>query len=90
MVRKNIDAPDLDYRHLIESVIRGHIDVELERDHRVVARITPAEVGKARTAEEWNALFRSLPHLAGDAAAFANDIESFRQTLPPQRDSWAD
>lgn len=90
MVRKNVDAPDLDYRNLIESVIRGHVGVELERDSRVVARITPAEDGKARTAEEWNTLFRALPPLGDDAEAFANDIESFRQALPPQSDSWVD
>ncbi|MEX2214522.1 MAG: hypothetical protein WD768_10360 [Phycisphaeraceae bacterium] len=90
MVRMNVNEAARDFASLIERVVRDGESVELEKDERVVARITPEPGKESLRVKDLNAFLKSLPRLGDDAEAFASDVERIRDEQPPVRDSWAD
>ena len=59
------------FGELIDRVSADGVTVELERDKRIVARISP--VGRWVKVAELNRIFAGLPSLGDDAESFAND-----------------
>jgi len=88
MIRVQIDEFARNFPALMDRIIRDGEVVELEQGDHVVARLTPVRTPKARTADEWNELFRNLPDLGDDATAFADDMEAARKSQTPVRDPW--
>ncbi|MBN2291434.1 MAG: hypothetical protein JXM70_03355 [Pirellulales bacterium] len=81
------------FDEVVDRVASEGITVELERDHRVVARISPATPVTAGIKElkvsELNKVFSELPRLGKEEAeAFARDIDEARKEIPPESDPW--
>ena len=75
------------FEELVERVSRQGVTVELERDDRIVARLSP--VGRRLQAKDLQRFFTSLPPLGDDADAFARDLETIRHVIPQESDPWA-
>jgi antitoxin (DNA-binding transcriptional repressor) of toxin-antitoxin stability system len=65
---------------LVSRVSREGITVELERDNRVVAQLSPA--GRGVPVADLNRIFDSCPSLGDDADSFARDVERVRREVP--------
>lgn len=74
---------------LVERINREHITLDLEKDQRVVARLSPGNAPKAMPVAQLNAFLASLPRLGDDAERFADDVSRIRQELPEVADPWA-
>jgi antitoxin (DNA-binding transcriptional repressor) of toxin-antitoxin stability system len=64
------------FADLVNKVYSEGISVDLERDDKVIARLTPAEPRSPLTIGELNAFLRGLPSLGEDADSFAQDIRA--------------
>ena len=73
---------------LVEEVYTKGISVELEREEKIIARLTPAELSLTLTVEKLNEFLRSLPSLDDDAEAFARDICAIRTQFPAEKIPW--
>ncbi len=73
---------------LVDKVYVEGISVDLERDAKVIARLTPAEPHSALTVGELNGFLRQLPSLGDDADAFALDVRSIRAEFPAEANPW--
>jgi antitoxin (DNA-binding transcriptional repressor) of toxin-antitoxin stability system len=87
MERISVAEAGLHFDDLIERVSREGVTVELERDKRVVARLSPA--GRRVRAADLNRLFATFPTLGEDAQSFGEDVERIRTELPSEADPWA-
>ena len=81
------------FDEVVDRVASEGITVELERDHRVVARISPATPAKAGVEElkvsELNKVISELPRLSKEEAeAFARDMTGAKEDILPETDSW--
>jgi antitoxin (DNA-binding transcriptional repressor) of toxin-antitoxin stability system len=74
------------FDELVGRVFNEGITVELEKDNRVIARLSPA--GRTVRVSDLNQLFASLPKLGDDADSFARDVERARQEVPAESDPW--
>ena len=77
-----------DFLSVLELVEREGRPAVLVRDGRPVATLNPvpsAALTCAELAERWSGLDRLPPE---EAAAFAEDIEKARTTLPPLKSAW--
>ena len=81
-----------DIETIFERVANEGITVELERDNRVIVRITPSNTAPriegGPMASDLNELFASLPSLGDDAESFADDVEQGRRSFKPEVDPW--
>jgi len=75
------------FDELISRVSREGVTVELERDNRVVAQLSPARRGVP--VADLNRIFDSFPSLGDDADSFARDVERVRREVPQETDPWA-
>ena len=66
---------------LVEKVCSEGISIELERDNRVVARLTPATPRSPLTVGEFNSFLQGLPRLGDDADAFTKDVKDCLRQL---------
>lgn len=86
----NIAEAERNFAKLVNQVHLEGISIDLERDDRVIARLTPAlEKRPTLTVGELNAFLQSLPSLGDDAEQFAEDIRKIRTEYPPEVDPWA-
>ncbi len=65
------------FDELVSRVSRKGITIELERDNRVVARLSPA--GHRVPVADLNRIFGSFPSLGDDADSFGRDVEHVRR-----------
>jgi antitoxin (DNA-binding transcriptional repressor) of toxin-antitoxin stability system len=63
---------------LVNKVYAEGVSVDLQRDDKIIARLTPAEKRPTLTVGEFAAFLRSLPSLADDAEQFVEDLQSIR------------
>ncbi|NLY00123.1 MAG: hypothetical protein GXY83_28825 [Rhodopirellula sp.] len=87
MNRVSVGEAGRQFEELLERVVRDGVTVELERNHQVVARLSPA--GRRMPVADLNRFFADLPSLSADAQAFADDVARIRKQLPPESDPWA-
>jgi hypothetical protein len=64
------------------------ISIDLERDNKVIARLTPAESTSELTVGRLNDFLRNLPPLGEEASRFVEDIRSIRGEFPPEANPW--
>lgn len=77
----NVVEAEKNFAKLVNQVYSEGISVDLERDDKVIARLTPAQPGSPLTVGELNAFLRGLPALGDDADSFAKDVQAAREFL---------
>lgn len=84
----NLAEAEKNFAKLVNKVYVEGISVDLERDDKIIARLTPAEPTSTLTVGGLNAFLRNLPALGDDADDFAHDLRSIRAEFPAEADSW--
>jgi len=84
----NVVDAEKNFTKLVNRVYVEGVSVDLERDNKVIARITPAEPRSPATVGQLLTLLRSLPSLGKDADDFANDIRTIRDEFPSESNPW--
>jgi antitoxin (DNA-binding transcriptional repressor) of toxin-antitoxin stability system len=84
----NVAEAEKNFTTLVNKVYVEGISVDLERDNKVIARLTPAEPRRTVTVGELSAFLRSLPSLGDDADDFSRDVRAIRSEVPPEGDPW--
>ena len=73
-----------DFAKLVNKVYVEGISVDLERDDKVIARLTPAVPPSTLTIGGLNAFLGNLPSLGNDADEFTKDIRDIRAEFPAE------
>jgi antitoxin (DNA-binding transcriptional repressor) of toxin-antitoxin stability system len=84
----NIAEAEKNFSNLVDKVYLEGVSVDLERDDKVIARLTPAEPRSPLTVGELNAFLGNLPSLGNDADEFAKDVRAIRAEFPAEADPW--
>lgn len=84
----NVADAEKNFAKLVSKVYTEGISVDLERDDKVIARLTPAEPRSPLTVGELDAFLRNLPVLGDDAVGFAEDIRAIRAEFPAEVNPW--
>ena len=84
----NVVEAEKNFAKLVNKVYAEGITVDLERDDKVIARLTPAEPRSPLTVGGLNAFLRNLPSLGDDADAFAQDVRAIRAAFPAEANPW--
>jgi antitoxin (DNA-binding transcriptional repressor) of toxin-antitoxin stability system len=88
MPRISVAEAEADFVNLVDRVYSEGVSIELERDEKVVARITPAGPGSPLKVRDLNAFLRSLPKLGDEAEAFSHDVRAIRRQFPAEANPW--
>jgi antitoxin (DNA-binding transcriptional repressor) of toxin-antitoxin stability system len=72
----NVAEAEKNFARLVNKVYTEGISVDLERDDKVIARLTPAMPRSPLTVGNLGVFMRGLPSLGDDAEDFARDIGS--------------
>ena len=88
MERISLSDAKHDLTELVDRVVSLGVSVELERDKRVVARISPVHVESNLKVRDFTAFLENLPRLGEDAAAFSNDVKEIRHEFPSEASPW--
>lgn len=88
MHRMTVTEADRDFPALVDRVCSEGISVEIEREAKVVARLTPAAPQSRLKVRDLNIFLRSLPKLGDDAEAFESDIREVRRSLGAETIPW--
>ena len=84
----NVLEAEKNFAKLVNKVYVEGISVDLERDDKVIARLTPVEPHSPLTVGELNAFLRNLPSLGEDAEDFAEDVCDIRAEFPAEANPW--
>lgn len=84
----NVADAEKNFAKLVNKVYIEGISVDLERDDKVIARLTPADPRSPLTVGELNAFFSNLPLLGDDAEEFARDVRAIRAEFPAEVSPW--
>ncbi|MCI0376006.1 MAG: hypothetical protein L0215_00215 [Gemmataceae bacterium] len=84
----NIAEAEKNFAQLVNKVYTEGVSVDLERDDKVIARLTPAEPPSPLTVGKLNAFLRGLPSLGDDAVDFAEDVRAIRAEFPAEANPW--
>ena len=68
--KMNLSEAAKNFTSLVDKVYSEGISVDLERDDKVIARLTPALPRSPLTVDRLNAFLKNLPPLADDAVDF--------------------
>ena len=82
MPRITVAEAARDFSNLVERVYTEGISVELERDEKIIARITPAGPSSPLKVRDLNAFLKALPKLGDDAEAFSDDVRAVLRLFP--------
>jgi antitoxin (DNA-binding transcriptional repressor) of toxin-antitoxin stability system len=84
----NVAEAQKNFAQLVNKVYLEGISVDLERDDKVIARLTPAEPRSLLTVRDLKAFLANLPALGDDAEEFAQDVRAVRAEFPAEADPW--
>ena len=84
----NVAEAEKNFAKLVNKVYIEGVSVDLERDDKVIARLTPAEPRSPLTIGELNAFLHSLPSLGDDADEFTQAVRAIRAEFPAEANSW--
>jgi len=76
------------FASLVNKVYSEGVSVDLERDNKVIARLTPAEPRSHLTVGRLKDFLRNLPPLGDDADEFAKDTRTIRAEFPAESNPW--
>lgn len=88
MQRISVSDAERDLAALVDQVVSRGVSVDLERDNRVVARISPVRVESKLKVGDLGAFLQNLPQLDDDAATFGKDVQDIRREFPPEASPW--
>ncbi len=77
---------NIDWRALVEHVVRESVVVEIQEGEKTIARLSPVK-GKLPLAS-LNCALSSVPPLGDDVESFASDLESCSHSLPAEQNPW--
>jgi len=80
----NVAEAEKNFAKLVDKVYVEGVSVDLERDDKVIARLTPAEPRSPLTVGELNAFLRNLPSLGDDADGSAQGVRAIRAEFPAE------
>lgn len=86
MEQHSLADGNVDWRALLEHVVRDSVVVEVKQGNATVACISPV-AGKLPIAE-LNKVLASLPRLGDEAESFADDLDSIRRSVPAEPNPW--
>jgi antitoxin (DNA-binding transcriptional repressor) of toxin-antitoxin stability system len=86
--RINVSEAERDFSSLIHQVCTQGVSIELERENKVIARITPAGPSSPLQIRDLNTFLESLPKLGDDAESFAQDVQAVRRAFPAEANPW--
>jgi antitoxin (DNA-binding transcriptional repressor) of toxin-antitoxin stability system len=84
----NLSEAERNFSKLVEKVYAEGVCIDLERDNKVIARLTPVQPKSPLTVGDLPAFLRSLPSLADDAESFAEDVRAIRTEFPAETAQW--
>ncbi len=88
MERINVTQAARNFSDLLNRVYYQGISVELERNNKVVAVLSPAQPVSKLRMEDLNDFFASLPSLGEDAKVFAEDLKAIRAETQAESEAW--
>lgn len=84
----NVLEAEKNFAKLVDKVYEEGVSVDLERDDKVIARLTPVKPQSLLTVGQLNAFLRSLPSLGDDADTFSQDVQAIRGQFPTEANPW--
>ena len=84
----NVAEAEKNLAKLVNKVCVEGVTVDLERDDKVIARLTPAEPRSPLTVGGLNAFLSELPLLGDDADAFAREVRAIRPEFTAEANPW--
>lgn len=84
----NVMEAERDFARLVNKVYSEGISVDLERDNKIIARLTPADPGSPLTVDGLRSFLSSLPKLGDDANDFIRDLIDLRAAFPVEANPW--
>jgi antitoxin (DNA-binding transcriptional repressor) of toxin-antitoxin stability system len=84
----NVLEAEKNFAKLVDKVCAEGVRIDLERDDKIIARLTPARPASPLTVGELNTFLRGLPSLGDDADQFAQDIRAIRAEFPAEASAW--
>ena len=88
VLQMNLAEVEKNFATLVDKVYREGISIDLERDDKVVARLTPAQPHREITLGELNAFLANLPSLGEDTDRFSEDVRAIRAAFPAEASPW--
>lgn len=84
----NVTEAQQNFAELVTKVYSEGIEVDLEQDGKVIARLTPVTPTSPISVGDLETFLRSLPSLGDDAEAFYQDVQSIRRDYPMETNPW--
>ncbi|MGD0898614.1 MAG: hypothetical protein ABR915_12310 [Thermoguttaceae bacterium] len=88
MERLTVTQAEQDFAALVNRVYSEGVGVELQRDDRIVAYLTPALPQSQLKIGDLAAFLDGLPKLQEDTDSFSADLRAIRRELPAEADRW--
>ena len=88
MERISVSDAQRDLTTLVDRVVSQGVSVDLERDRKVVARISPVRVESRLKVRDLATFLQNLPRLGDDAATFSEDVQHIRRGFPSEASPW--
>lgn len=88
MERISVTQAARKFSDLLNRVFFQGAVVELERGHKIIARISPVNQDSPVKVKDLNQFFAELPSLGKDAADFAADLERIRHEAISEKSKW--
>lgn len=85
MENLSLSDSSIDWRATVEHVVRDNVTVDIQSGDATVARISPVVAGPLL--RELNVVLAGVPPL-DDVEAFERDLQTVRDSLPLESDSW--
>jgi antitoxin (DNA-binding transcriptional repressor) of toxin-antitoxin stability system len=86
--RVSIDCGEAGLSELVDRVCADGIGINLERDGRIVARLTAAPETPTLRVSELNAFLASLPKLGDDVDDYLEEMRALRRAFPAEPNPW--
>jgi antitoxin (DNA-binding transcriptional repressor) of toxin-antitoxin stability system len=85
----NVAEAERNFSELVEKVHREGVTIDLEKDNKVIARLTPPLPPPPKlTLGEFFARMQTHPCLGDDAENFAKDLREIRAEAGVEADPW--
>lgn len=85
--KQDISDPEIDWAKLFRHVARDQVTIELGDGEYAIAQIVPVQ--KSVSTKQFASIMSSLPSFGDDCEAFAQDIETIRESFKEDIDPWA-
>jgi antitoxin (DNA-binding transcriptional repressor) of toxin-antitoxin stability system len=86
MERHEILTNSIDWKQLVQHVVRDRVSVELAHGEQPVAMLVPIEPPK--TMDDLDKALRNIPGLGDDAINFEAEIHELRMNMKELDDPW--